>query len=174
MRAPDFPGLVLKPVPRCRGWFRGPVSDDWQQAKELAARLRALPAARGHGILVGLRGKDQGHRIYVTPPLSAREIVEAFRVGEQAGEQAILRNAERLQAAEQICPLIVTFADSHGLHAEFIRPLDEAAAGRIDALWSPDDAVFEGLEGYFSTWSGEGPLMVPRLIEEQGFQLWWD
>ena len=174
MSAPKFPGLVLKPVPRCPGWFRGPVSDDWQQAKELATQLRANPAAQGHSLLVGLRGSDSGHRIYVAPPLSARELVEAFRVGAQAGEQTVFRTAERLQAAEQICPLVVTFADSHGLHAEFTRRLDQAAAERIDALWSPDDAVFEGLEGYFSTWSGEGPLMVSRLLEEQGFQLWWD
>jgi hypothetical protein len=176
MNAPDFSsfGLALSPVPGFRGWFFSSVADDWQQGKQLAARLRASPMAKGNGVVVGMRGEDPGHRIYVTPPVSARELVEAFGVGEEGGELLVARTAERLASVERICPLVVTFADGKGLHAEFIRRLDLAGATRIEALWSLDDAIPDGLEGYVSEWTGNGPLMVPRLLKEQALQLWWD
>jgi hypothetical protein len=174
--APDFSsfGLALNAVAGFRGWFHSPVVDDWQQAKKLAARLRAYPEAEGFGVLVGMRGGDSGHRIYITPSLNARELVESFSVGEVGGEPLVARTAARLAGVERICPLVVTFADGKGLHAEFLRRLDQAAAARIEALWSFDDAYSDGLESYVSDWIGEGPLMAPRLVEEQGLQLWWD
>jgi hypothetical protein len=176
MNAPDFSsfGLALSPVPSFPGWFHSPVVDDWMQAKELAGRIRASPVAKGYGILTGMRGADSGHRIYVTPPLSARELVEIFSVGEVGGGSLVARTSKRLASVERICPLVVTFADGKGLHAEFIRRLDRAGAARIEALWSFEDAYTDGLESYLSDWMGEGPLMAPRLIEEQAIQLWWD
>ena len=88
MSSPDFSsfGIALNPVPGLRGWFCSPLADDWQQGKVLAARLRASPMAKGFGVLVGMRGDDPGHRIYVTPPVSASELVESFGVGEEGGE----------------------------------------------------------------------------------------
>jgi hypothetical protein len=73
MSAPDFSsfGVALSPVPELPGWFHGPVDDDWVVTKELAGRIRASPAAKGYGILTGMRESDAGHRIYVTPPVSA-------------------------------------------------------------------------------------------------------
>jgi hypothetical protein len=182
MNTPDFKklGLVVKPVPKKPGWFRGPVIDS-QEGKELAAHVRASAAAKRFHVFVGLRGTDQGHRIYVTPRLEIRELVEAFRVGEQVelsygfyADETIDRVAERLEAVEKICPFVVTFADGAGLHAEFTTKLTKAAAAKIERVFPPDDAMQDGLDGYISDWSGEGPLLVPHLIREQGIRLWWD
>jgi hypothetical protein len=185
MSAPDCSsfGLDLSPVPDLPGWFRSQdanawqktMNDDWEEAKELAALLRASPMAKGHGVLVGMRGEDFGHFIYVTPPVSARELVESFGVGQEDGELLVVRTAERLAAIERICPLVVTFADCKGLHAEFTRRLDRNAAARIEALWTLETAIPEGLDGYISSgWIGEGPIMLARLVEEQAIRIWWD
>lgn len=183
MSTPDFTsyGLTLQPVPQKAGWFRGPALD-WEQGKELAARLRTSPAARQFQVLVGLLDDDdQGHHIYVTPPLGVRELVEAFRVGEHGAmsydmdaTETIERVATRLEAIQAICPFVVTFADSAGLHAEFSRELTESDATKIEDLFPIDDAIKDGLDGYVSEWDGEGPILVPRLLREQSIQLWWD
>lgn len=187
MKTPDFKklGLVVKPVPKKAGWLRGPVID-WQEGKELAARVRTSPGvADQFDVFIGLRGSDrmsgQGHRIYVTPRLAIRELVETFRVGEQVGlsygfdeDETIDRVADRLEAVEKICPFVVTFADPAGLHAKFTRRLTKAAATKIERVFPMDDSMQDGLDGYISDWSGKGPLLVPRLLEEQEIRLWWD
>ena len=166
----------LKPVRNLPGWFRGPVIN-WQEGKNLAARLRKDPAADGHLLLVGARPDDQGHRIYLTPPVAVRELAEAFRVGEQrgmAGEETVERVASRMEKVERICPLRVTFADDCGLHAEFTSRLTKAKAARIEKLFPEDDAILDGLERYVSDYLGEGTLMATALVEEQAIHLWWD
>jgi hypothetical protein len=182
MSTPDFTshGLTLKAVPKKPGWFHGPVGD-WQQAKELAARLLDTPSAPRFQILVGHLDGDKGHRIYVTPLLTIRELVEVFRVGERSemsyskdADETIDRVATRLEAIQKICPFVVTFADAAGLHAEFTRKLTESAATEIESLYPMDDAMQDGLDGYVSEWEGEGPILVPRLVREQSIQLWWD
>lgn len=170
----------MKPVPKTDGWFYGPVTE-WEKAKETAARLRAKPAAKGHLIFAGCRAGDKGHRIYVTPPLNVKKLAESFRVGEHAAmsysvdaKKVVSGTAKRLESVYKICPFIVTFLDEAGLHAEFTRRLNENDAKRIEAVFSFDDAIQEGLDSYISDWMGEGPLMVPRLLEDQALQLWWD
>lgn len=178
MSIPDFSAfnLSFEPVPDFDGWFQGPVIHS-EAGMTLAAQLRASSAASGHLIFVGALD-DEGHRIYVTPPLSVREIVQDFGVGGHGGHSAESADCEvgqRLEAVEHLCPFVVTFADSAGLHAEFTRPLDEATAAKIDEVFTADeDAMDCGLEGYESEWMGEGPLLAPTLVQEQALRLWWD
>ena len=142
----------------------------------LATRLCADPAAKDFHVFVGALDHDRGHRIYVTPPLSPREMVQAFGVGGHGGHDAESADRDvgkRLEAANAICPFIITFVDSAGLHAEFTRHLDAATATKIEKLY--DGASIEsGLESYKSEWSGDGPMMAPALVAEQGLRLWWD
>jgi hypothetical protein len=177
MSTPEF---TPRPVPGKPGWFRGPVID-WQAGKEVAARMRSFPATSRFQVLVGHLEEDHGHCVYLTPPIGVRALVEGFRVGERAAlsfgfdaAEMVERVATRLEAIEKICPLVVTFADPAGLHAEFTRKLTKTTAAKIDRLFPMDDVMQEGLEGYISDWSGEGPLLVPRLVKEQSIQFWWD
>ncbi len=147
----------------------------------MADELRTLPAASTFLVLVGLLDDDQGHHIYVTPQVSVRKLVEAFHVGEHGAQsygmdaaETIERVATRLEAILTICPFVVTFADSAGLHADFSRKLTESDAARIEDLFPMDDAMQDGLDGYVSDWEGDGPLLVPRLLQEQSIHLWWD
>ncbi len=185
MSIPDFTsyGLVLKPVPQKAGWFCGPVID-WEQREEgekLAARLRTSPAASQFQVMFGLLDEDQGYRIYVTPLVGVRELVEAFRVGEHGAQsycmnaaKTIERTATRLEAIQKICPFTVIFVNNGALHAEFTRKLTESDASKIEDLFPIDDAIKDGLDGYVSEWDGEGSILAPRLLREQSIQIWWD
>lgn len=177
MSIPDFSPT---PFPKKPGWFRGPVID-LASGKEMAARMRSFPATSRFQVLVGHLTGDQGHRIYLTPSIGDRALVEAFRVGEHGAisygyyaAETIDRVATRLEAIQKICPFIVTFADSAGLHAEFTRKLSKSSAAKIEHLYPMDDAIQDGLDAYVSEWSGEGPILVPRLLQEQSLRLWWD
>ena len=180
MSIPNFSAfnLSLEPVPDFDGWFQGPVTHS-EAGMSLAAQLRASSAATDHLVFVGALN-DEGHRIYVTPPLSVREIVQDFGVGGHGGhsaESADREVGERLEAVQSICPFVVTFADSAGLHAEFTHPLNEATATKIDQVFTADedtDFMACGLEGYLSEWMGEGALLAPTLMQEQALRLWWD
>jgi hypothetical protein len=46
--------------------------------------MRSFPATSRFQVLVGHLEGDQGHRVYLTPPMGGRALVEAFRVGERA------------------------------------------------------------------------------------------
>lgn len=59
--------------------------------------------------------------------------------------ETIERVGTRLEAIQTICPFVVTFADSAGLHAEFTRNLTERDANEIESVYPIDDAMEVGL-----------------------------
>jgi hypothetical protein len=182
MDIPDFSpaGLLLETVPEHPGWYRGPLMEIGT-AKEMIPSLRPLPAAQPFHVLAGGLLEDWGYRIYLVPLRDTARIVADFEVG-QHGEisygfdplESRERITQRLLAVEKICPFAIASATDDGLLAEFTRPLTEEEAEKIESLFPIDDATLDGLDIYLSDWSGDGPFMVPLLLEEQALRLWWD
>ena len=132
-------------------------------------------------LFFGLKDGDKGHKLYAVSTVTPiSQIVRDFQIGSHGAEsyswdveETIHLVAEKADAIASVIPCRVTFADPAGLKLRFLRQVTEADMERIKALFSEDDMMQAGLEGYLSEWDGEGSPLS-RIAEENLIHLWWD
>jgi hypothetical protein len=132
-------------------------------------------------LFFGLKEGDEGHKLYSAPTSTPiGQIVRDFQTGAHGAEsyswdveETIQMVAEKAEAIAAVIPCRVTFADPAGLKLRFLRQVTEADMEQIEALFSEDEMMQAGLEGYLSEWDGEGSPLS-RIAEENLIHFWWD
>jgi hypothetical protein len=160
--------LELDPVEDRPGWYRTAPST-YAELERQAIQLQVnLPDHLQ--LFCGMLGYDIGHAIYVIENISSIEIAREFQVGSHNafGPSIQAKVCNELTRVFEIANFRPYFIDAAGYKARFLKQITENQAASIEEI------LTQGLEGYASEWSGDGPLLANTVLEENQIRLWWD
>lgn len=140
-------------------WRTSENTGEWEVMEQAALKT-------GRPVFCGLIDGDLRHRLIDPGSVPSEIIVNVMQVGGDDVTDVV----SMLRQVERCVPLWIYFADTHGLKARFLRPIDSRLAHQIEVFLNT------GTEGYLSDpgFTGHPGEIAVRLESEQGLRLWWD